>query len=122
MQHFAVCSNPECDYSTSFSGSAALQFILEHPKDSSGGLTSIESVLPKDRYCEVCGAALLFFCLHCKKGLFTDPNAKYCRHCGKEIKKDNWANGDRRKLNKLKGPERRSGLDRRFGGRPKNPE
>jgi hypothetical protein len=121
MQHFAICSNPECNYSTPFPGGSALQFVLEHPKELSGSIKGPDSVLPKDRYCELCGAALFFFCPHCKKGLFTSPNAKYCRHCAKEIKlisgKDRRSGVDRRKFNDsdYKGPERRSGRDRRSG-------
>ena len=121
MQHFAICSNPECNYSAPFSGGSALQFVLEHPKESSGSIKNPDSVLPKDRYCELCGVALFFFCPRCKKGLFTSPNAKYCRHCGKEIRpisgKDRRSGVDRRKFNDpdYKGPERRSGRDRRSG-------
>jgi hypothetical protein len=127
MQHFAICSNPECNYSTPFSGGAALQFVLDHPKESSDSMKHIDSLLPKDRYCELCGAALLFFCLCCKKGLFTSPNVKYCRHCGKEIKpisrKDRRSGVDRRKFNDpdYKGPERRSGRDRRSGEESRKP-
>jgi hypothetical protein len=121
VQYFAICSNPECNYSTPFPGGSALQFVLEHPKESSGSIKGPDSVLPKDRYCELCGAALFFFCPHCKKGLFTGPNAKYCRHCGKEIRpisgKDRRSGVDRRKFNDpdYKGPERRSGRDRKSG-------
>jgi hypothetical protein len=121
MQHFAICSNPECNYSTPFPGGSALQFVLEHPKESSGSIKGPDSVLPKDRYCELCGAALFFFCPHCKKGLFTGPNAKYCRYCGKEIRpisgKDRRSGVDRRKFNDpdYTRPERRSGRDRRSG-------
>jgi len=121
MQNFAICSNPECNYSTSFSGGAAVQFVLDHPKESSDSIKNIDSLLPKDRYCELCGAALLFFCPHCQKGLFTNPSAKYCRHCGREIKsvsrKERRSGVDRRKFNdpNYKGPERRSGRDRRSG-------
>ena len=127
MQHFAICSNPECNYSTPFSGGVALQFVLDHPKESSDSMKHIDSLLPKDRYCELCGAALLFFCPYCKKGLFTSPNAKYCRHCGKEIKpisrKDRRSGVDRRKSNDpdYKGPERRSGRDRRSGEESRKP-
>jgi hypothetical protein len=127
MQHFAICSNPECDYSTPFSGGAAIQFVLDHPMESPQSMKHIDSLLPKDRYCELCGAALLFFCPRCKKGLFTSPMAKFCRHCGKEIKpiprKDRRARGDRRKFSDsdYKGPERRSGRDRRFGKGSRKP-
>jgi hypothetical protein len=123
MQHFAVCSNPKCNYSTTFPGSAALQFALNHPKAAAETLKGIDSVLPKARRCELCGATLLFFCPRCKKELFTSPDAKYCRSCGKEIKPEAGIDGDRRKLNTpFKGAGRRRGIDRRLGERPRDPE
>jgi hypothetical protein len=131
MQHFAICSNPECNYSAPLSVGGGLQFVLNHPNESSDSIKDIDSLLPKERYCELCGAALLFFCPHCKKGLFSSPNTKYCRHCSKEIKpskylmegkerrsgKDRRSGVGRRKFNDpdYKGPERRSGQDRRSG-------
>ncbi len=82
MQQFAICSNPDCNYSTPIDQGGILDFLLSHTDESK----DIDSSLPEDRFCELCGASLLFYCPHCKKGLFTIPNAVHCRQCGKKIK------------------------------------
>lgn len=83
MQHFAICSNPECNYSTPISQGGILGFLLKHAAEES---EDISSSLPEDHYCELCGASLLFYCPHCKIGMFTISNPVHCRHCGEKIK------------------------------------
>jgi hypothetical protein len=119
MTYFAVCSNPDCDGATPIPGGAALQYALEHPKEATASFRTINALLPKARRCEKCGSPLLFFCLHCRKSMFSSPGARHCMYCGKDIKMIPGSEGDRRKHNRpFKGPERRHHIDRRFGKRP----
>jgi hypothetical protein len=84
METFAICSNSNCTYSTPFNPvpfAVNENTILESESDFN---------LPINRFCELCGATLLFYCPHCKKGLFTNPKAKHCRYCGINFKPRVW--------------------------------
>ncbi|HOW88641.1 MAG TPA: hypothetical protein PL037_00040 [Elusimicrobiales bacterium] len=118
MAHFAICSNPDCSGSAHFPGGAALQYAFEHPKEALNLFKSLDSLLPRARHCHKCGSLLLFLCLHCRKGVFTSPRARFCMYCGKDIKMIPESESDRRKYNrKFHGPERRQNVDRRFARR-----
>lgn len=80
MKPFAICSNPDCAYSIQFaSGPIAYDENTKFGDD-------FGPTLPEFKFCELCGDALLFYCPHCKQGLFAIPTVKHCRLCGKKIK------------------------------------
>lgn len=115
MNRFAICSKPDCDYSTSFDARDLLMYgFMEyhhtHPEDDKLNpieammkrkqskeifpfdKSKIESDLPENRFCEKCGSELLFYCPHCKHGLFSIADAKHCNYCSKKIKPGEYDN------------------------------
>ena len=99
MDHFAICSKEDCNYSIAFSTRNLTLFSHFLNKDNDNEAFKItegepmpfdapelQKYLPSDKFCEKCGSRLLFYCPHCKIGLFTIPDAKHCKHCRGKIK------------------------------------
>lgn len=115
MNRLAICSKYACDYSMSFDATGLIMYDFYeyhrlHPEDEKLNpfeaslkrkqdkqiypfeKDKIESSLPANRYCEKCGSDLLFYCPHCKHGLFSISDAKHCNYCGKKIKPGEYDN------------------------------
>ncbi len=101
MDHYAICSKEDCNYSIAFDARNLDVFAYFLKKETAGDkelfkvtegdpipydTPELQKYLPTDKFCEKCGSRLLFYCPHCKLGLFTIPDAKHCKHCRGKIK------------------------------------
>lgn len=86
MSYYAICSNPDCDYSCSYQSEGIEKFDSVRKSSLSDFAGNISDILPRLGPCPKCGSNFLFLCPHCKDSLFRDPNIRICPECGKNIK------------------------------------
>jgi hypothetical protein len=97
-QIYAICAQHSCKFSQPYNA-ADIKFMLgvdtfDNKNKTIEELDEINHGLPeKNRFCQLCGSDLLFYCPHCKKGFFDIPDPCFCGVCGKEIKPKDYSEG-----------------------------
>ena len=97
ITRYIICSNVSCRRAIPYDAGALYQF----KKDRCSPDLTLEKMLKEykgddhncnnspppycEKYCSGCGAENMFYCPHCKNGLFASDVQDYCGECAKPI-------------------------------------